>query len=273
MQGFKALVDEYMQWLTYGESEAVSNLDFVFPNILVNGDKWQVIDYEWTFEKLIPAKEIAFRAFYNYMLGGGNRALCRELLFGEILQMTDSEIEEYVQNEKDFQKYITGQRAAVGDMREFIGNKVYDIATLESIFSDNTLRQVSQVFFDYGEGFSEQNSMILRDCFVDKDLISLKMAMPEGVKSFRFDPWSYDAIVRIEELCVDGRAYTKEQIQVNGRWLDEQYVLFATQDPNIVIACEGAREVSLKLKIYGLPTDLMSLLVPVEEVKKKKKLF
>ncbi len=273
VQGFRALVDEYMQWLTYGEGEAVSNLDFVFPNILVDGNKWQVIDYEWTFEKLIPSKEIAFRAFYNYMLGGGNREKCREMLFVDILQLTESEIEEYIQNEKDFQKYITGQRAAVGDMREYIGNKVYDIKTLESIFEDNSMRQVSQVFYDLGEGFSEQNSIIIKDCFVDKDTIALKNVLPDGIKGFRFDPWSYDAIVRIEELLVDGKPYTKEQISVNGRWLDDSYIVFATQDPNIVIACEGAREVSLRLKIYGLPKDLMPLLVPAEESKKKKKLF
>ncbi|MBQ7943853.1 MAG: class I SAM-dependent methyltransferase [Lachnospiraceae bacterium] len=272
ISGFKALVDEYMKWLSYGEGETVSNLDFVFPNILVDGDKWHVIDYEWTFEKLIPSKEIAFRAFYNYMLGGGNRENCRDLLFGDILQMTDAQIEEYIQNEKDFQKYITGQRAAVGDMRELIANKVYDIATIESIFADNAARQISQAFFDCGSGYSEENSLLIRDSFVQKDLIVSKVALPEGIKSFRFDPWSFDGVVRIEELSVDGVPYTREQIQVNGRWLDDNYIVFATEDPNIIVACEGAREVSLRLRIYGMPEGLSALLVP-EDSKKRKKLF
>ena len=39
----------------------------IFPNILVNGPIWTVIDYEWTYGKTIPSREIAFRALYCYI--------------------------------------------------------------------------------------------------------------------------------------------------------------------------------------------------------------
>ena len=65
------LMSIYMHWLYYNEDTyAVSNFDFIFPNILVDGKQWHVIDYEWTFDKHIEVKDIAFRAFFNYTLGG-----------------------------------------------------------------------------------------------------------------------------------------------------------------------------------------------------------
>ena len=76
-EGFRKLIEEYMYWLSYNEEANVSNIDFIFPNILVDGDTWHVIDYEWTFDRTVPAKDIAFRAFYNYLLGGEGRGCPR----------------------------------------------------------------------------------------------------------------------------------------------------------------------------------------------------
>ena len=33
----------------------VSDIDLIFSNIIISGDKWQVIDYEWTFDFPVPA--------------------------------------------------------------------------------------------------------------------------------------------------------------------------------------------------------------------------
>ena len=121
VEGFKTLIDEYMKWLTYGEEHKVSNIDFIFGNIIIKDDIWNVIDYEWTYERFVPAKEIAFRAFYNYMLGSPSRKVCEELLYQDILGLTAEEIVEYMEEEREFQKFITGAHAAVGDMREVIG--------------------------------------------------------------------------------------------------------------------------------------------------------
>ena len=51
MDGFRKWITEYMEWLYYRETEfTISNLDFIFPNIIVDGEDWHIIDYEWTFE-------------------------------------------------------------------------------------------------------------------------------------------------------------------------------------------------------------------------------
>ena len=37
-------------------------------DILVDGENWTLIDYEWTFGKQVEARELAFRAVYCYLL-------------------------------------------------------------------------------------------------------------------------------------------------------------------------------------------------------------
>ena len=57
----------------------ISNYDLIFANLIIPEDaedknnKWNVIDYEWSFEKDIDIKEIAFRAVYCYLLENEKR--------------------------------------------------------------------------------------------------------------------------------------------------------------------------------------------------------
>ena len=73
MEGFYRLFDRYYELISYGEDScegerAVTDYDLIFANILVEQDKWTVIDYEWTMKQKMPPSEIAFRAVYCYVL-------------------------------------------------------------------------------------------------------------------------------------------------------------------------------------------------------------
>ena len=68
MDGFHRLFEKYYELISYGEDKAVTDYDLIFANILVDDDRWTVIDYEWTVEKRISPAEVAFRAVYCYVL-------------------------------------------------------------------------------------------------------------------------------------------------------------------------------------------------------------
>lgn len=253
--GFKALIQEYMQVLSHGEDQNVSNIDFGFANIIIKGEVWQIIDYEWTFERHVPKEEIAFRAFYNYMLGGADRMACKELLYKDILQLTDEQIETYIEEEREFQNYITGKRAAVADMREIIGNKAYDARTMQNYYVEKDKRYVYQMFFDYGEGFSEENSIHQTEGFATVQRLQFSYDLPEQVKRLRIDPISFSCIVRILELRLDGKTVPKEEIAVNGDWVSEDSILFCNDDPNIVFSCENAKTISVVFDIAEITQE------------------
>ena len=53
----------------------VSNLDLIFPNIILTDGTWNVIDYEWTFEAEVPLKFIIHRAIYLYCQSAKRKVL------------------------------------------------------------------------------------------------------------------------------------------------------------------------------------------------------
>lgn len=268
--GLKQLIDEYMKWLSYGEDCKVSNIDFIFPNIIIDGDKWQVIDYEWTFERHIPAREIAFRAFYNYLLGSETRKVCEDMLMRDVLGFSDEEIAASIEEEKEFQHYINGERATVADMRELIGYKAYDAKEMEHFFVATAHKYVSQIYLDQGEGFSEENSIFIRDCFRDCRYVSFQISIPEGTKHLRIDPCGYACNVTIHKITMDDKVYTKADIMANGAWLGDNNLLFDTADPNMAIDCEGRTNLSVELEVLELPEEAAKNLMPKN---RKKKIF
>lgn len=264
--GFKALVDEYMYWLSYREEEyQVSNLDFIFPNILVDGENWYVIDYEWTYDSHTDAKTIAFRAFYNYMLGGETREACKELLMKDILGLSDLQIATAVQKERSFQNRITGNRASVDCMRELIGNRAYELDGMLSYCNYADQKFVVQIFFDYGKGFSEEDSVRLRDCYQEGKRLQFQYDLPEKTERVRIDPCAYRCVVNIGYIKVGDRPYTMEIIETNGVWQECGAIVFDSDDPNVIFTAKGGRRLSVQMEVLELPEGLAGQLVKTAE--------
>lgn len=259
---FKTLVDEYMYWANYREDDCgVSNIDFIFPNILVDGEKWHVIDYEWTFDGHIPAKDIIFRAFYNYTLGGKTRKACEDLLMRDLLCLTDGEIEAAAAKERRFQLGITDSHSSAENMRELIGNKAYSLDGMLQYCYHADIKYFSQVFTDYGEGFSEENSVWFKDCYRVGRYLSIEYDIPDNAVRVRIDPCEYPCAVEIREIRVGDRPYTADIIETNGSWQECGVVVFDTKDPNFTIETAGGRRLVVDMDVLELPPALAKKLV------------
>ncbi|MDE7202237.1 MAG: class I SAM-dependent methyltransferase [Lachnospiraceae bacterium] len=260
--GFKALIQEYMHWLHYNEDTyAVSNFDFIFPNILVEGKQWHVIDYEWTFDRHIEAKDIAFRAFYNYTLGGEMRKACEDLLMKDILGFTDEKIAAAAEEEKEFQLRITGSHASAGRMRELIGNRAYALEGMLKYCNHADIKYITQIFVDYGEGFSEENSIKLLDCFAIGRYLKLEYDIPDNAVKIRIDPCMYPCVVDIREIKIGDRIYMADEVEVNGSRQECGLIVFDNEDPNCTIDVEGGKRLTVDMDVLELPQALASQLV------------
>lgn len=257
VEGFKRLVGEYMEWLGYNEESAcVSNIDFIFPNILVDGGKWHVIDYEWTFERRISAKSIAFRAFYNYMLGGETRKACGEFLMHDVLGFSQEEIDEAVKRESGLQSYINGSRASVSKMRELIGNKAYELQGMLDYCMHVDKKYFSKIYVDYGGGFSEENSFIVKDCYIEEKYLRLQLAIPDGAVRLRIDPCDNPCVAMINEIKIDGRLYPAENVEVSGVRHESGYIIFDGNDPNMAVDVNGGRQLTTDIVIMEMPDEI-----------------
>lgn len=126
MEGFYRLFDKYLALISYGEEAEVADYDLIFANILVDGDRWTVIDYEWTVEKQVPSSEIAFRAVYCYVLEEEKRnKLDLDFLLAK-LKISQEQARVYQEQEKKFQKQVTGKRKSMGELRAAMGTYAVD---------------------------------------------------------------------------------------------------------------------------------------------------
>ncbi len=267
-KGFQALFEEYVRKISYREEEPVADYDLIFANILVSADNtWNVIDYEWTFNRPIETKEIAFRAVYCYLLENEKRNKLNLDLITEKLGITQVDMEQYRKQEMDFQKYVTGKCKSMAEIREDIGYPVYTVET----FIEGQLAAVKkdrvQIYEDTGKGFREEQSFFLEEN--DEQVqrmadgsMELNVPVAGGRSALRIDPCSDYCIVSIKQLLWNGEAvaWKGKQVQTNGTKVGRQTYVFATKDPNITVSLLGRKNeqtnlLQVSLEVTRLPEE------------------
>ena len=102
----------------------LTDLDFVFSNILVDGDDWYIIDYEWSFEAAVPEDYVLFRALFRASIELPRCGLTELSNLLSLAGITEEEGEAYRCMEEKFQAYIGGGRVMLRDMAERFGKQV-----------------------------------------------------------------------------------------------------------------------------------------------------
>ncbi len=237
MEGFYRLFDKYLALISYGEEAEVADYDLIFANILVDGDRWTVIDYEWTVEKQVPSSEIAFRAVYCYVLEEEKRnKLDLDFLLAK-LKISQEQARVYQEQEKKFQKQVTGKRKSMGELRAAMGTYAVDPKDLMERHLQKILDERIQVYYDRGNGFSENDSVYLPDVYVTEREIAADIPFDGNVRSLRIDPADQSCMVKIHELTLNGAAVplNKKYLETNGKRVKDGCCVFSTQDPNILV--------------------------------------
>lgn len=239
IEGFHALFRQYVERTGYNQTFPVADFDLIFGNIMVHGDDWTIIDYEWTFGKEVDVKELAFRAIYCYLLENEKRnKLNLDLILHE-LGITEEDADYYREQEKDFQKFVTGQRKSMAEIRSLIGYRIIDpIKWMEENKSIWELNRM-QIYEDCGEGFSEENSYFIPGFYQDNKKVEAELSVDGNVKILRIDPAMEACVVKIEEMLFNGKPVplqNKKIFYTNGKQLKPASgAVFATADPNLYI--------------------------------------
>ena len=243
IDGFIALFFEFTDRIGERPEMLIADYDMVFSNILVDGDVWKLLDYEWTYEKQIPVKELAFRALYCYLLEDEKRNKFNFDLILEKLDITPDEADGYREREMYFQKHVTGKRMSMPQLRELIGGAV--IVPQKSLLAkeEGTEKKRVQIYYDEGEGFSESNSFFIGSPYDAAGCLVIELDLPSAVKTIRIDPGMLPCITTIKEAVLNGEllAITDSKVcMVNGKAVRDKEkqnmtVSFATKDPNIMI--------------------------------------
>ena len=263
MDGFYRLFDRYLELISYGEDSGITDYDMIFANILVDGDNWTVIDYEWTMEKQVSSKELAFRAVYCYVLEEEKRNKLNLDYIIEKLEITPGEADEYREKELRFQKQVTGKHKSMGEIRATIGTYCVDPKVLMEEHLQDILDKRIQIYTDRGTGFSEEDSYYMPDVYQDECTIEAEIPFDGNVHALRIDPADRTCMVKVEELLLNGVKVplTGKSFLTNGKEIKNGTFVFATEDPNMTIMVsslpmQGTNKLFMKLKLSPLDTEI-----------------
>ncbi len=284
LEGFHNLFDEYLKRISWGEEKEIADYDLIFANLLIpqgsnirdekagknrnsnndyyfNEEKWGLIDCEWTFDKTIETKEIAFRALYCYLLEDEKRNKLNPDLIMDKLKIGQAEAEQYRRQEMKFQKYVTGKRLSMAEMREAIGQPVLNLTDLCEGSGNKSVDNRIQIYEDTGKGFREEQSFfpeedgeqVLR---TGEGTVELSVCIARGRSAVRIDPGSHACVIYIKRIGWNGVEVPLKgkQLQMNGFKIGEDTYAFPTDDPNIT------------LSLWGLPSEEENHLEAVMEV-------
>ncbi len=238
LEGFHKYFKQYLERVGYNDDYPVADFDLIFANILVHRGIWTLIDYEWTFGKPISTKELAFRAVYCYLLEDEKRNKLNLDKILEELQITEEDAESFREQERGFQKFVTGNRLAMAELRERIGRRMMTPQKWIDKYQDSERVNRVQIYEDRGKGYSEEGSYFVQDAYQGENIIELELKVSGDVKMLRIDPAMGTCMVKILEMTLNGEAVPmnkKKNILINGKVAKPGTFIFPTEDPNINI--------------------------------------
>ena len=92
---------------------AISNIDLVPANIILEQGRASVIDYEWTFSFPVPSQFIVYRMIHYYLESDGKREVLRQRNFYEKAGLTEEDCKVFAEMERNFQQYMLGSHASM----------------------------------------------------------------------------------------------------------------------------------------------------------------
>ncbi len=206
-----------------------ADIDLVFSNILIGADgRRHVLDYEWTFLFPVPAEYVAYRALHYYLESAPKRRPLAEAFdFYGHFGLTAEKLQAYGEMERRFQAYISRDYVSVGELYHTMGKSALPLGEL---LAEPGKRRM-QVYFDEGEGFSEENSYFIENGLAEK--IRREIAVPAEAKGVWIDPALSACVLQDVELrWEDGSAV---RYRTTGFEIEKNCYLFDNSDPKIII--------------------------------------
>ena len=230
LTGFIEEIQNYVKKLEQIVDPTVNNVDLIFSNIIMNDGKWNVIDYEWTFEADIPLKFIVHRAIILYCEHRKQKSLqssdiCR------MIGISEGEQQQFLEWEHQLQLHLLGDTKTMAALQHEYAGKVIDLK--EILYRAH--QPEMKIYQDFGQGFSEENSYVLEapEDFYGRRRFTLNL--PMGVTSVRLDPCEEPCQVTVNRVLGECNGSYELIIGHNGKKYD-QSILYTTTDPQVLIS-------------------------------------
>ena len=229
------------------------NIDMIFENLFLEEDKWVMIDYEWVFDFLIPLNYVIYRCVHQLFLNVERDDEQYEKNLLTRIGIDEDQIRIYRDMEAFFQKKIVGNAASVDE--ETVAWAMNNLMSL-----DEKKKMSAQIFFDFSQGYSEENSYRILYHSHDDGVEKIKIDIPSKCVAVRIDPCDEACLLDIVDLYgLCGADIIKLSYRVNGKSIHTKIVDFWKEDPNVEIDLRGAMAdtVIIEYRIVGNISNLL----------------
>lgn len=205
-----------------------SNVDMIFPNLIENGEKWIVLDYEWTFAMQVPVDFILYRAINYYQTPDRDREMGDIDLYA--LLGVDRELTQKFQKmEENFQKFVYAGNTPLWELYGTMGKKYYFPAGM--VAAKQMQEMVQAVRFYEDHHVTETISTVSEEHGDMKVEITC-----EGCNTLRLDPAHTTCIIYVKRVTANTDEGIKElSYGTNGASSDGKLFYFSTTEPQILI--------------------------------------
>lgn len=243
-------------------SFTAADVDLIFSNLLLTEDgHCHVLDYEWTFFFPVPVDYIVFRALHYYLQSAAVRAeFGRQFDFYGEFGLTPERQETFAQMERRFQSYVAGGSISPGSLYHSMGKPAVPLGELLS----ETERRRAQVYLDYGQGFSEEDSYFI-ETGRGKD-VCYTVSIPGQAVGVTVDPALSACLLKDVSLMwtgEDGGEIAPVCYKTNGYQAGKDSFLFDNSDPKIIIEemIPQSRRIKVSYRINILEGETVDLLL------------
>lgn len=225
----------------------ITNIDLVCGNLIL-AEKPVAVDYEWTFDFPIPALFLVYRIIFYYGKTHVHRECVDVDAIFEKFGITEKDKMIFAEMEKNFQSYICGTHIPIREMYEDMTPGLSEICQQE----EGTL----QIYFSFGEGFSEENSMRIR---MNGQRVERLVPVPESCTEIRLDPGDFACAVRIEALSFENTDVNLAHCVIPEGAVYGNWVYIAKEDPNIcgIAVPEGAKILKVVMQVFPENEDVL----------------
>lgn len=233
-----------------------SCMDLALGNLIVNDKGINIIDYEWCFNFPIPVEYILYRAIKLFVVLNNKADLIEKDIFayfGFDKQLCSS----FDAIEEHFQDFIKGTSLNYRELYNKFGQNFYSVENAIELEKAEKVQGWYQVYFDYGEGFSEADSY-RRPYDIGADT-EIDITLTSDVKACRLDPCDNSCIMLVRSISAWGDKgmyapkYTLNGCESHGS------IYFTCDDPQILFENLEGDTKHIQIKVCILEPDRLQI--------------
>ena len=249
----------------FGEAESLetmaavsnANIDMVCQNVMMDADRWTMIDYEWTFFFPVPTAFLVYRVLHYYLETHGKRSVLDKEALYTWAGITKEQRETFHEMEHHFQQHLTSGHVPMREMYGAISPGTYQVRHLVTKEQIRRGQERMQIFFSDENGFREERSIYYK---LENGEFHGTIEIPEHTDEIRLDPCDGMGLCQIEELSFDvgtiGEIITSDGITEDG-----EFYLMNVVDPQFYLGRvpEGAKTLTVHLHVTVTEADSVKI--------------